>query len=826
MRQSFITSALSMFSVSALAASMPDVTGTIVDNNGNPLEFVNVVLLNSADSTFVQGTTSGHDGKFTIVTPETGGILKISCIGYETLYYNLHQLPLGGRDQGGGIVLREDNKMLSEVTVKGQLPKTKLTGNSMITSIQGTVLEKSGTAKEMLAKVPGMTQRGDDLEVLGKGTPVFYINGRKVTDKDELKRLRSEEIKDVEVITNPGAQYDATVSAVVRIKTIRRQGSGFGYDLNLNDNSDLVYGYNDPSGSLNLRYRHKNVDFFGMVNYWKWDGVQDSYPEQTSYLNATKTIEQNMHMRHDQQSQGINSNLGFNLQLTDNHSIGMRIERHDLIKRDIPASIETDMRQWNLGEEDNVLHEESHSTQHGTQHQPYSWEGNAYYNGRVGKLGIDFNFDFLTNKIHEDNDIEETINGVQNQMHSDTHNKSRLIADKLVLSYPIWRGQLQAGTEMTFVDRISQYQISHSSLPATHSEVKETNIATFVEYACAIPKVGNISAGLRYEHVGFDYNPLPLPQGGSDLTTSSTLGGEGGGIRRYSDDLFPSVSWSNQWGSWQASLSYSYKTQRPDFQMLDESVIYINSYSLQQGNPTLKNEKSQQLGLNLHWKYLNLYASYNRVDDGINNWSYIYNDLQADDNKLDNEGLILIKTINLPTPIRIASAYLTANPTFGCYSPNWTVGFQQYNVRNTLADPREETGKRDVLYHRPMFIMDINNAFRFKHSWQLEANLNGFTRGDFMNMRLLNDTWNLCFVIQKCWLKNDALCLRASLQDALQRTSQKVEMDCGYYLLHQHCINNRQRLDISLRYTFNAQQSKYKGTGAGKEAAGRMQHAE
>ena len=91
-----------------------------------------------------------------------------------------------------------------------------------------------------------------------------------------------------------------------------------------------------------------------------------------------------------------------------------------------------------------------------------------------------------------------------------------------------------------------------------------------------------------------------------------------------------------------------------------------------------------------------------------------------------------------------------------------------------------------------------------------------------MNMRLMNDSWNLGFVVQKCWLKNDALCLRASLQDALQQTSQKVEMDCGYYVLNQHTINNRQRLSVSLRYTFNAQQSKYKGSGAGKEAAGRM----
>lgn len=797
---------LSLMSMTMMAAGNPDVTGTIVAPNGDPMGFINVVLLNPADSTFVQGATSTDDGKFSIITPENGGILKVSSVGYETLYFNTW-------DCNGPIciTMKEDSKMLSEVIVKSQLPKTKLTGNSMITAIQGSVLEKSGTAKEMLAKVPGMTQKGDDLEVLGKGAPVFYINGRKVNDADELKQLRSEEIREVEVITNPGAQYDATISAVVRIKTIRRQGSGFGYDIIVNDNSDLVYGYNDPSASLNLRYRHQNVDVFGMINYWKWDGVQDSYPHQQSYLKdnqgGLRTIEQMMYLRHDTNAQGMNYNLGFNWQLAENHSVGVRVERHDIVRMQIPATIDTDLRQWNIGQNDNVYHEESHTRQHGKHRQPYSWEGNAYYNGRVGKLGIDFNFDFVTSKTAENNNIEERINDLLTSMHSDTRNKSFLLADKLVLSYPLWRGQLQAGTEMTLVTRNAQYQINNAMVPSSHSEVKEKNIAAFVEYACSIPKIGSLSAGLRYEHVGFDYTNL--------LNAEKSMS-------RYSDDLFPSVSWSNQWGSWQASLSYSYKTQRPSFGMLDESILYLNSYSLQQGNPTLKNEKSQQLGLNLHWKFLNLYASYNRIDDGINNWSYLYEDQQADNLKQGKEGVILIKVINLPTPIHIASAYLSANPTFGCYSPNWTVGIQQYNVRNTLADPREVTGSRDIHYHRPMFIMNLNNAFRFKHSWLLEANLNSFTRGDFMNMRLMNDTWNLGFVVQKCWLKNDALCLRASLQDALQRTSQKVEMDCGYYLLQQHSINNRQRLDISLRYTFNAQQSKYKGTGAGKEAADRM----
>jgi len=201
-----------MMSLTAQAKTQ-DVGGRVIDQNGEPLGFVSIALL-SADSTYIQGATSDENGAFMIQTTDACCILRLSYIGYRTQYVNVKGSDLGT------IQMEEDQPLLSEIIVKGQMPKTKLTGNSMVTTIQGTILSQSGTAKEMLAKVPGMTLKGEDLEVLGKGTPVFYINGRKMRDKDELKRLRSEEIQSVEVITNPGAEYDATISAVVRIKTV------------------------------------------------------------------------------------------------------------------------------------------------------------------------------------------------------------------------------------------------------------------------------------------------------------------------------------------------------------------------------------------------------------------------------------------------------------------------------------------------------------------------------------------------------------------------------------------------------------------------------
>lgn len=80
------------------------------------------------------------------------------------------------------------------------------------------------------------------------------------------------------------------------------------------------------------------------------------------------------------------------------------------------------------------------------------------------------------------------------------------------------------------------------------------------------------------------------------------------------------------------------------------------------------------------------------------------------------------------------------------------------------------------------------------------------------------------FVVQKCWLKNDALCLRASIGDVLKKQETHMQMDCGYYVLDQFSRNNQHRVEVSLRYAFNASSNKYKGTGAGKEAQSRFEN--
>ena len=784
--------ALMMITSMTLAATQ-DVGGCVTNQNGDPLEFVNVSLL-SADSIYIQGATTNDKGRFLIESPVKGCILRLSYIGYHTRYIDVNDANVGT------IRMEEDKQLLSEIIVKGQMPKTKLTGNSMVTTVQGTILGQSGTAQEMLAKVPGMTAKGEELEVLGKGTPIIYINGRKMQDKNELKQLRSEEIQSVEVITNPGALYDATVSSVVRIKTIRREGDGFGYDLSLGNSQDLTFGQSDPNAQLNLRYRHNNLDLFGMVNYWKWDEVTRFYDTSSFFLpsdHGVKSILQDSHSKNHYHDNGIDCNLGFNWQIAEGHSMGARITRHDRFDAGTDLTVDTDIEHRYPNAPD-IVKENNASDQHEHRRTPYSWEGNAYYNGQAGKLGIDLNVDFVSNELNVENDIDELKDySIRNTMIQENRSTSRLWATKLVLTYPIWKGRLEAGTEMSFVSRSNSSSITNYPLPSSDSKVKESNVAAFAAYNVELQKVGSISAGVRYEHVGFDY---------TDYLDA------GNNRKRYQDELFPNISWARSFGPVQTSLAYNFRTIRPNYQDLSDRITYINSYMLFQGDPTLKNATMQEVSLNARYKWVNLFAAYERRDNTLSQLPFAYN----------NEGVVIMKRVNLSDPVRNLAVFLSANPTFGVWSPNWTVGGQKFWNTMEFDDPREATGKVKETYTKPIFFFDINNAFRFRHSWQLEANTTIQTKGDVINFRMTSASYNLGFVVQKCWLQNDALCLRASISDVLQRSVQDMGQDCGAYRFDESKVRSSHRLAVSLRYTFNATKSKYKGTGAGKAEQARF----
>ena len=675
---------------------------------------------------------------------------------------------------------------LQEVVVKGNLPNTRLKGNAMITRIQGTPLSDAGTLGEMLVKVPGMTGTDEAPEVLGKGSPLIYINGRQMRDDSELKRLHSEEIRDVEVINNPGAQYDATVRAVVRIRTVRLQGDGLSLDLTLSDEHDLRYDFDRPQAKVGVNYRKNGVDVFGSVYYYHQDYRQYSTIEDIT--TTDKAFRQygpyTMTWKHD----NLTYTFGVNWQLSDNHSLGVRA---DLTHR--PKSGTNQVIYDEDVFENNALIDHLYSHQTSKESKPLGWLTNTYYNGKVGKLGIDFNFDFMRNGTDTDRENVEQSKVQDDFVLSKSGTKSHLYAGKLVLSYPVWKGQLEAGTEMTFVNRNNTYWIDKAIIANTDADITENNIAAFAEYGCNFEKYGNASVGLRYEHTLLDYDDA--------MNKDDNL-------HRSMDEWFPTASYSVALGKVQTALSYSMKTYRPSFFAMNDAVTYISRYMYQAGNSQLLNERVRDLTLNVSYKWVTLTASYEHLTNPITQWNFV-----------TETDAMLCKHINLDKPINTLSAYVAVTPRVGIWSLNATAGIEKQDL---YLDVEGSQGVYRVYYDKPRYTLNAYNTFTLKHGWKFDVNLMYHSSG--CSYVFYNNTYNLRLglVAQKSLLKDNSLTLRAAVLDCLQRNRMNEFSDCGYNQIQQNNRFSTHKLMLSLIYRLNATRSKYKGTGAGKEVQARM----
>lgn len=690
------------------------------------------------------------------------------------------------------------NLNLGEVVVKSTAPKTKLKNGAMVTRIEGSVLESAGTAEEMLARVPGMMRMGGQIQVIGKGTPIYYINGRKVQDTEELKRLKSHDIREVEVINNPGAAYDASTRAVVRIKTRRLRGEGLSGRMDLSDAQALKSGNNNLSSSVNLNYRHAGVDIFGGATFQ--NDYLDNYSqrlEQNTYGTVNHT--QTGTIESSEKFSRLHFNAGVNWQLDDDNFVGAKVERGVWIKNWHGFTMDEDILR------NGVKEDHLRSVSDINSKNPNSFLVNAYYNGKIGSWGIDANVDYYSLCDKNSNHVAETAMSGSRTIESATENSSRMFAARLVADHRLWKGTLKFGGELTTVSRDNEYVINGVDISNRFSEVSEQNYAAFAEYGLMIPRAGMLTLGMRYEHVAFDFNNLSDPSASID---------------RCHDDFFPSISFGTRIGLTQLQLSYGVKTTRPSYRDLRSEVEYGSKYTLQTGNPLLKNEIRHTLDLSGRWRFLAFVANYLHIKDAIYDWTSPY----------DDNGVVMLGMVNFDRPIDVFSAFLVASPTIGVWTTSNTIGLQKQWLSFNLDDPREATGKREVRYDKPMFIFNSDNAFRLRNDWQIELNSEFYSKAHYRNAHLLQHYWNLTAAVQKSLLKDKSLVLRLSVSDIFNTARHDAILDLGNYTLEQSDIFGGQRgqysfhrINLSVRYSFNATKSKYKGQGAGEDMKKRME---
>jgi hypothetical protein len=753
-----------------------DIKGKIVDEKGEPLAFANVVLLNRQDSAFVKGVVSGEDGHFAIDSACNNGIIKVTSVGYKTAWKDCTG------ENAGVIKMVADSKVLGEVVVKSLLPKTILKNGGMTTTVAGSVLEKAGTMEHLLDRIPNVSAQNGNIKVFGRGEPIIYINGRQMRDRSELDRLSSDNIKSVEVIANPGARYAASTKAVIRITTKKIHGDGFGFDATTEgsyDEKKNTGGY----ARLNLYYRRNGLELGAYAYSSKQSSPDEKDLQQMTYLD--KTLNQQDRTRWKNKTETFSSRLNASYQFDDNNSLGASIS---FLRN---PKLQTDGKTEGSVLRDEVLTETTTyiRSEFG---QNSNLSSNIYYVGKIGKLGIDFNTDWFWSKGNNKNNIDEyyqEVNSeIQNQLVSSTTSKyNRLIASKMVLSYPLFGGDLSVGGEYSFTNRNTNYAIIPNTLADNVIDrIKEGMASAFVTYNRDFGKL-NMEAGLRYENVDFKY----YDDGQYMAEQSKTYG-----------EWFPSLSLSMPIGNVQMQLSYAADINRPNYWVLRSGVQYSNHYTYETGNPFLVSEISRNISYDLAYKWLTFNLTYEHVSDPIYQTVEMYK---------DNATIGLMRMINGKSYNNVTST-LNLQPTFGIWHPMLSAMVEKQWFKL-------ETRDRQYL-NKPVAMFRFNNTFDTK--WAMfSVMMTYITKGYEENHYIYKPMFNTDLSIYKGFLK-DCLTFQLYVNDVFGTNDSHIIGKYGKLKETVFDEFSTSKISLTVRYKFNVTRSKYKGTGAGDSQKNRM----
>ena len=756
----------------AIASIAQGIIGRVIDEQSQPMAFANVVLLNRADSVFIVGAVTKDDGTFTIETEKQDGIMKVTSVGYIVKYIDARH------GNVGDIQMQPDTQMLGEVVVKGHVPQFQMGNEGLVTNVENTLLSQLGTACDVLKHVPGIIAKDNQYEVFGKGTPIIYINGRKMRNYRELEQLKSTDIKNIELITNPGAKYDATVGAIVKIQTVRKAGDGFSIDTwgrwqQSRKDKEAV--------SLDMNYRKNGLDIFASLWASKGNHLQKS--DLTQEVQTDTLWQQRNYMRTDIVSRDYSIETGFNYMLNEHHSFGAKYEYTFPTNEDETTTLLSDVTtngefydKW-----ENLTQKQ---TKGNAKHKL-----NAYYIGKVGKLDIDWNFDYLHSGYDEQSKIAETCQ-IQDDRTLDAENRvrNRMLASKLTMTYPLFGGSLDFGAEYINTKRQDDYVNPQGYVASTYSTLKEQSISPYAEYSKLLPKIGQFRMGLRFEHVNFDYyDNGHLVEGQS---------------RSYSN-LYPSLSFATRLGKVQAQIAYSAKTTRPTYRQLSNDVFYVNRYGMQRGNPLLDNSIIHNISFQGMWKFLQFFVDYSDERGRIIHWM----------EQMDNSNVTLVTYKNINS-LKWIVPFVSLAPTFGIWHPQLSLGFRkQWLTMETTAG--------NISLNKPMLIAQANNTFRFSKTLTGELDFRYQGPGHYQNIYLDYHQTVLDVSIVKTFF-NDRLSIKLAGEDLLDRRRDGNLIYNHQVKLWQGNYYDRRQFAATIRYKFNTTRSKYKGTGAGNDEKNRL----
>ena len=670
----------------------------------------------------------------------------------------------------------KDTLQLREVVVRATRPLAKLNSEGFVTEVKGTVLEKLGFAKDVMGMLPGVLNNNGSIEVFGKGKPVFYINGHIVRNNIEVEQLKANQIDKITVITNPSSRYASTVGSIIKITTIKKVGDGFSFD------NIATFGYRNylyGKDNLDLNYRIDNLDVFGTLGFEKGKDTNSSKNVQNSWLSSHH--QQNTTMKSTQHSKLIDGKWGFDFSSSPKLSFGAFYQVSY-------APTKTNSSIMSSLYSDDVIESET-SAYKDIKLRDLEHLLDGYCHGVWGKWNLEMTFDFMWKKTHENqNVIEQT--GINQDFGIKDVGHARLMATELYASHPFLKGNFSFGVDFTNSSREENSESENSIMAGENNKIQELNMAYYVE---TMQHLGNVTLriGGRYEHVNSEY----------------FIGGRKNHEQSHVyDKFFPTASLSLPIGKTMVQLSYSKQCYRPLYSQLSNTVHYVNKYLYQSGNPYLQPSYSDNISLNLRYRWLALTANYKKVQNQIIT-SYTYYD--------DAKTIALLKKENSRNSLSNLQIMASFMPGFlwKCYYPVLACGvvsqFYKIDYRGNIKH-----------VDNPLVVVKFNNIFKFhnnymatvNYSWRSEGNSENIKMGSVgqINLSLAKD-------LSKKW--NVKLSANDIFNTARKNTFTIFSGMNDVYIEKAATVR---AVECIVRYKFNTVKIKYKGKGAGKKEMDRL----
>jgi len=500
-------------------------------------------------------------------------------------------------------------RVLDKVTVTGKKPFLEQKADKLVVNIEGSATAAGATAFEIVQKIPGVLVINEKLTVVGKGTPVIMINGRVSQYTDILQVLRemsAADIEKIELITNPGARYDAMGGAIINFILKQNANLGTNGTVTLNGSTGL-YNRNATHTDRNfyrhgegfsLNYREGKFNIYTSYNFLHRN--QFDYNEFDRLINSYRFVQTNYAPGY------YNSHTyraGIDLYANKKNTIGIMVRGFSRNGLD-----EAQNNTWQL---DGITKQplSNFQTFNNTQNQRVNTAVNGNWKHSLDSSGNDLNIDldYATFTVNNTSDIiNQLSNGSKHSLQQIIHNPVRLLVFKTDYTHPIGK---HAKVEMGIKSGIATI---NNDLLFTQNGVTDNSRSTDFKYQ------ENINAA----YASFQHTIHKWELRGGLRTEQTIATGHMHGqliLEKNYWQLFPSFFVTRKLSKQlSAILQYSKRVNRPGYLQQNPFIQYLDSLTYSKGNPLLKPEIANEYKFSLAYKnqpFLSI--SYNKKRDVI-----------------------------------------------------------------------------------------------------------------------------------------------------------------------------------------------------------------